>query len=481
MSGWIAGATVVAGIGSSFIGANASKQAGDRASRANKEATDQAGRELDYGFGRARGNLEFGSKEARDQILRGLTGTDIALQEAETRAARELNQGVDEAQVQLNQADAFSRGQLYGSRDDAFAREQGLNEAGRTDFQSLQQAAGGQITNAEAQALAAQNQGFTQAQGSVGAGFQQAQDQIGQGFGNAQSLGQNYLQAGNVGVAGLQDFVDPNGEAVQRQLAQIDAATNADLAKRGLYGSTGGAQVAATNRFEALDANEQQRLAVLSQLAQQGQGQVGAQQGLYTQQGLAQSGLSTQEAQLQANLAAQQGSQAANIAQQAGTQQAGILQSQGSGLLQSRGNQAQLESELASKFGLAASQNTLQTGENIANLRSGLGNSLGALSSQTGINRANSLQNFSNNLSNLATSSSETMANLNTQQGAANANVLTGYGAAQGQIEAGRARSTNAALSSGLQAIGTGAGIYAGSKKKTPALSSGSQTIGTEG
>lgn len=387
--------------------------------------------------------LEAGRADAESQLKQGFyqasditrQGTEDVLgvidqQRAESEAAQQLGFDTAEQAIAAGVAPEQLRAatqQLAGGFQQAGQQlGQGLGAV-----QSAQQDAGQQL----GQGLGAVQQGTQVAQDVLGGS--QAEQLYALASGREQALGLGQ-QTRDLGSQGLSRFADAalGDDVLQRKLNIDEERTNQSLAARGLLNSSAGLGQIAEGRQAIVDAEQEQQIQRQLQLAELGQGQIGAGQNILTGSAANEAnilggtaaqiaGLSERGGAAEANIYGQQ----ANLAERGGAAEANIAAQQAA--LTTQGAQAQFGGETAA---IQAERDKQQAQANLALQRgqavSGLGqqfagqeiNALGAGSA----NQANIAQNQGQALGGLAQSSSQNIANVSGSLGSGLANIRTG-------------------------------------------------------
>jgi len=397
-----------------------------------------------------------GALQSRIDLEQGLRDARTSLTDASTGARADLTSGYTGAEDILRTSGATQAGQLDATLKGA------VDPLTNYSRQGLQQFEQGQTS-----ALRGLNVGGQTALDATRTGSSGATEAIGSGFGEARNLGSNFVQAGNTGLSGLQDYVGADSPFLQRKLDRSQQAIDTNLASKGLYGSTGGVQLVGEGAQNILEADEQQRLNVLSQLTGYGANQTGTQQNLATQEALA-----------QADILRGQGLTEAQIAQQLSTQQAGINQNTGATRLQTNLNLGSGISGLNRDIGLTGAQNTGTTGANIAGLRTGGGTALANVGMQTGTGLSGLNVAEGTGVADIHGNTANTIGTMQTAQGAQEAGILTHQKELEAEMIAADKRARNAKRSSMFQTVGAIGGTVAGAYLGNPALGA---KIGQEG
>jgi hypothetical protein len=402
------------GIFDSFINGLTGKTAEDEANRAINTSTERARRELAAGIEQA--GLESRIGAGRASMLLGTGANEasntLAQQNAISRGL--IESGLGEAREQLSGSGGRQLERIERARSEGLGSIGTQSDIGLADFSNLLNLAGREFSDSELAALQASREGF----------------------GSAQALGADQLAAGEQGLTGLQQLASSDSPFLDAKLARAQQGVDADLARRGLFGSTGGAEVAAEARRRVLEGNEAQRIQAINQLAGIGVNQTGTQQNLATQQGLTE----------------------AQIAQATAGNQANLLNTQAGGILGARTGRGEAEANINTQLGLAEANSIGNTGSSLANLGLQGGEALSGLSNQLGTNLANIQSSTGNQQAQLQSNLGTTLANQQMGLGSGLSDLSTARGAGIAQTAAGRSRAATGLATGVLGAIGSAAG-----------------------
>jgi len=426
---------------------------------------------------------ELGGIDKADELVRSISSTP-----SYEEAQRRLDSGVINARNTLQKATAGAEQALGGLSSAGAAIGQGAQQA-----QGIRQAGLGAgqdaLTTGSELAIRAAQEGQQQASQNIAGAGQQAQQALQTGAGQALgALGagtQGALAAGQpyqaAGQAGLEAFAQNalSGELsplAQLQLQEGSKQLNEQLAARGLLNS--GAALEAQNQLAqqvlAQEADKQ-RMAQQS-LAGMGQAQVGATQGLLSQQGLTSANILGGLGQGQAALAQDIGAQQAGLAERGGARTADIQRGLGAQVagLQEAGSRDL--SNLAYQGAADQAAYDAQQAQQVAQLRAGAGQQLASgimsqapissqlavqqgqeealrqqqladLAMQRGRTEAGYTQNLGQQQAALATDLGSNMANIYGGLGSNLANLYTGEGSQRANTLMGASTNmANAAL-----------------------------------
>ena len=254
------------GLGS-FIDSLTGKKAEDEANAAINSSTERTRGESLRAIEAAGIESKIGTGRASFLLGMGTTDASKFLTDAEARTINELQSGFGGARGDLRTQEQIQQDRLQQAQIGAINPLEAYTTKGLNEFQAGNIIAANELT-----------QGGLSASGSVQGGF-----------GSAQSLGQPLIQAGNQGIAGLQQIAGGDNPYLKAQLARATEGVDADLARRGLFGSTGGAEVAAEARRKVEEANYLHKINAINNLSGIGVNAIGNQQNLLTQEGLTES------------------------------------------------------------------------------------------------------------------------------------------------------------------------------------------------
>jgi len=352
--------------------------------------------------------------------------------EASSRAMDATSDGDEAAGIALRNASEMARSQLgvgFQAGADALIQQADLQK------QQLAEAKIASTDPLEAfsnKGLDAFGRGLAGAESELGKGSAAALEAERSGFGKAAGLGEPLQTAGTVGLGGLTDFVSGDSAFLDRKLDKSGQVINADLASKGLYGSSGGVQLVGEGAQNILEADEAKKLEVLNTLTGLGANQTGTQQ----------------------NLAVQEGLGASAIQQNLGANKAELDKLYGTGNLSTNVNLGKDLSGVESAFGAAGANVTGGLGTDLSALNIDEGKGLAGVTTGEGSKLADLALNTSGRKAGIISDLGKLRSGQETNFGNNVANLMTNKGAGLAQVDAARSRTSTSLFNNTLKSIG---------------------------